>query len=600
MNKEILQKQAAIEYSHVTNIEDDINDFEKLYKKSNGEKLEIKQIYEVMNVKDMGKPVRILAHIDYITDNYPFTVSIDNYIHETTVFELRLVDDNGDKIKTFPIIYNYLGVDLRTMIRKQMPLIFTGTIIHQKTKKNLFYLFYVKSVSSNVTPLDHLRLRQQKKEYITGVFKKAASSKNGIRKYIKDSLIRNLGIKGIHKAPELNQALDFIILQSFSRGMSSDGRYSNKLHSLVIGSPAVGKKLLTKAALTLNYVGFELPSTSKKVTYAGLIGNVKDIGYSIISEPGYFPLASGGIICIQDYHELTKRKSNNLSDLFSLVMEDGKVIDSTKARTEHQAIISLHIDMNRLSHVNLSENYNSYADISIPLNVLSRFDFIIEIPPDLDRQLNVVSEMAKGSRILSTANLESETPQWQRDLKVIIAYVQTHFTMVEINERNNRYISSKLNNLFNKYTEDYERKILSSLATRIQISIEKLCKAIATSELRTVVTRDNINEAFEYVETKVDFLIEFRKSATPQLRAQTLDKKIERQNLILKFSTNEELSVPIIKDLLKGQGNTVNEKTIRRDLEELENSGKVEKIRQGRWKIANVQMSQCPSGAYKS
>jgi DNA replicative helicase MCM subunit Mcm2 (Cdc46/Mcm family) len=383
--------------------------------------------------------------------------------------------------------------------------------------------------------------------------------------------------------------------------MSSDGRYSNKLHSLVIGSPAVGKKLLTKAALTLNHVGFELPSTSKKITYAGLVGSINSSKGIIKSEPGYFPLATGGIICIQDYHELTKNRSTSFSDLFSKVMEDGIAIDSTRAKAEHQAIISLHIDMNRMSHVRLNDGQDvGYSDINIPVNVLSRFDFIIEIPPDLDRQLNVVSEMAKGSRILSTANLESETPQWQRDLKVIIAYVQTHFTMVEINERNNRYISSKLNNLFNKYTEDYERKILSSLATRIQISIEKLCKAIATSELRTIVTRDNINEAFEYVETKVDFLIEFSKSATPQLRAQTLDKKIERQNLILNFSTNEELSVPIIKDLLKGQGNTVNEKTIRRDLDELENSGKVEKIRQGRWKIANVQMSKCPSGAYKS
>lgn len=136
--------------------------------------------------------------------------------------------------------------------------------------------------------------------------------------------MKYLGIKGLEKAVELKKAIDFMILQSVSRGMSGDGRYLNKLHSLIIGPPASGKKLLTMIAKILNPISFEISSNSFKTTSAGLIGSVETKrGGKKISRPGYLPLASDGIVCIQDFHELTKKKNGSeLMASFSQFMEE--------------------------------------------------------------------------------------------------------------------------------------------------------------------------------------------------------------------------------------------------------------------------------------
>ena len=61
------------------------------------------------------------------------------------------------------------------------------------------------------------------------------------------------------------------IMQSFSHGKSE--KASMKLHSLVIGPPGVGKKLLTMTAKILNPVSEEISSTDGKITLAGLVGS---------------------------------------------------------------------------------------------------------------------------------------------------------------------------------------------------------------------------------------------------------------------------------------------------------------------------------------
>ena len=64
-------------------------------------------------------------------------------------------------------------------------------------------------------------------------------------------------------------------------------------------------------------------------------------------------------------------------------MEDGIAIDSTAARWEHEALTSIHLDMNRYSQINPAGNYDVYTDINIPTNIISRFDFIMDIPANL-------------------------------------------------------------------------------------------------------------------------------------------------------------------------------------------------------------------------
>ena len=301
---------------------------------------------------------------------------------------------------------------------------------------------YIKGIEDNVTPLEQINF--DSKEIKDLNIKYLQAEKTGLRKYIKDQLIKNLGIKGLNNATELDKALDFIILQSFSRGLSTDGRYSNKLHSLVIGSPAVGKKLLTKSALILNSVSEELSSSTRKITPAGLVGNVIPTGNGPISKPGYLPKASGGVVCIQDFHEITKKSDNSIYAIFSKVMEDGEAIDSTSVRTTHQAITSIHLDMNKSSQVNPGQKNTVFKDIRIPLNLISRFDFIIDIPPNIQRQISVALEMAKGSKTLGTSMNKSKKPDWERELQIFVAYAQTYFREVNIKDKESEEIYDRL------------------------------------------------------------------------------------------------------------------------------------------------------------
>jgi len=77
-----------------------------------------------------------------------------------------------------------------------------------------------------------------------------------------------------------------------------------KLHSLVIGAPGSGKKIPTNIARILNPVSQEVSAADGKVTLAGMIGNVITRDNKRISNPGYLSLASGGVLCIQDFTKL--------------------------------------------------------------------------------------------------------------------------------------------------------------------------------------------------------------------------------------------------------------------------------------------------------
>ena len=78
-------------------------------------------------------------------------------------------------------------------------------------------------------------------------------------------------------------------------------------------------------------------------------------------------------------------------------------IDSTSARTRHEAVTSIHLDMNRYSQVYKGKEYDAYSDIDIPANIISRFDFIMDIPPDLNRQFQVAYDITKGRIIYAKA-----------------------------------------------------------------------------------------------------------------------------------------------------------------------------------------------------
>ena len=539
-------------------------------------------IDEVTNEGYVGKPIKLLAFIYSISAPYPIDFMERGRVRRQTTYDILLKDVNGTELDCLTISQKFYKENIQKYLNTNILHLFEGTIISKVSRFGSGYYFYLKNINAKINSVDLIRVRPEKKDHANKIFNNATRTKGGVRKYIKDRLIKNIGIKGLGKAKELSKAIDFMILQSFSRGLSLDGRYSNKLHSLVIGSPAVGKKMLTLIAKILNPVAFELTSSSAKITPAGLIGNVIKSNGRTISNPGYFPMASGGIVCIQDFHEISK-KDSQIFGILSKVMEDGQVIDSTSARTTHIALTSIHLDMNRLSQVIPDKQYSTYSDLNIPINVISRFDFIIDIPPDVSTQFEVILKMAEGEKELGTSDYRGETPQWKRDLQVIVAHLSDKIQTVHIDKSTSDYIVKKLKELLSKNSKYADlQKYFAGMLTRIQVSIEKYAKAIACTRISTKVSTKDIDEALDFISYKLDFLSKIDVIEVPEYKSKS--EKEKRQSDIISLFNGKSLSTQDIMDELnKINKKIISKRTIERDLKELEVNKLVEKVSHGVW-----------------
>ena len=516
-------------------------------------------IFQCKSEKSTGQPVRIVASIYSITDSHP--INIDKQNKRVTVCGITLQDKYGEEIEcfkfpvdSFPNIFKHF--------EKHVYCVFCGTVISIIEEKNATYKFFLKSIIDRVTAEDLIMPRPTGGERIAEIFKQNAQSSGGIVRWIKSTLVRELDIRALNEAAELDKCIDFMIYQSFSAGR--DQNKSMKLHSLVIGSPGVGKKLLTIIAKVLNPAFQEVAALDGKVTLAGLIGDVKSKNGRRISNPGYFAKASPGVLSIQDFHNVTGTDRKKIMGVLSKVMEDGEVIDSTSARWTHEAVTSIHLDMNRLSQVNQGKQYNPYEDVDIPSNIISRFDYIIDIPRDSERQSDVAYAINTGRNILNTYGKPVLEPQWERDLKRIVAFIRSGFYKVVIDSEINEYINSKVKDILDANSNPSD--ILTDSITRLAVSVGKYVKAIASAHLRINVTAEDVDLAFDFIIDKLNFLSSVEVVDVPIMTS----RKKQRQQFIREEFGGQNVK---IKDILVAVqtkfGKSAKQATVYRDVSEI-------------------------------
>jgi ribosome-associated translation inhibitor RaiA len=515
-------------------------------------------IFDIKNEDNVGKPVKLVATISSLSDSQ--AIDMDP-VTRVTIFSMKLMDRHNGEIHCLPIPYDKFKSTIKDFQQKHCFLVFCGTVVSNQSS----YVFYLKEIETRISAEDLIQVKPDPKKVAAKIFKKHAQSQDGITKYIKKTLIKELGIKGLNSAKELDKSIDFMILQSFSEGL--DRSNSMKLHSLVIGAPNVGKKLLTLIARILNPVSDEVASVDGKITPAGLIGTAHIKGSNFISKPGYLPRISSGVLCIQDFHNI-KRKRNEVLSTFSEVMESGVAIDSTSARTRHEAVTSIHLDMNRYSQVNKGQEYDVYSDIDIPTNIISRFDFIMDIPPDLTRQFQVAYDITKGSKVISSFNRSILEEEWQRILKRIVAYVRSNFFKVEISSDINKYITGKIRQIKKENKENASKSTaLAGSITRIAISIQKHIKAIASARLSLKAKKEDVDLAFDFISEKLSFLSTLEDLKVPDFKKGQKPGPDERAKLLIDNFKGKEITVDEAKIFIKDKTEyEFTEKTIKRDL----------------------------------
>lgn len=547
---------------------------------TNWRELNYSDIRSHFRKENIGKPLKIRGSIKCLSNLSPCCV-----LHSTRdKLEMDISDSTGECTKVFPVIDESLITKIQSLFDGHQSLDFLGTVIPDGgdgKKVKPAYRFYLFNVETSDDPLQIVQASAHEIDEARRLVNNLKATPGKILEHIKSKLVETIGIKGLRDASELERSLEFMILQALSDGYDSSRSLSYKLHSLVIGSPAVGKKLLTEAAHILNPVCTE--GQPAKLTVAGIAGSAVNREGKWTSEPGLIPMAHRGTFVVQDFHHVAKK--DPLMGVLSMVMEDGKVIDSSAAKKKHHALTSIHLDMNRKSHVQLADPSNEIsprellADIGVTMNVLSRFDYIVEIPRDSVRQTEIALQMHSGIKVTPNAPVNGKQNVEARELQVLVAYLRSEHSGIDIPDE---LMTSVVRNTHEAILMTYldasgDESLLSDYQTRLANSIHKLIAAVARGNARNVANESDVEVVHEYVEAKMKFLATLNPSKVqPTLNSKReLGKVAKRQMFIRENFGGKETTVTEVHQAVNERHDTeVSESTIRRDLERVGKSKK--------------------------
>jgi len=541
----------------------------------------------IQKVMLTGLGLKFRGQIKAIADPLLIPVRADEEDTERMMdgWVITIQDDRGLSIESFPIINHEITDKINRLSRQYSTFDFVGFVMprqlrtpagHPQKRTLTFFLF---DLLLSETPIQLVKAKQAEIAQAKAMVDEHRDTPGGLLDHIKQQLVESIGIHGLDKANQLDHALGFMILQALSDGYEPARNLSLKLHSLVIGAPAVGKKLLAQVAQELNPVYQE--GDPAKVTAAGLNGTAGKRNGTWISDPGLVPLAHGGVFAIQDFHSIDACKKREIMPVLSMVMEDGVCRDTTAARTTHTALTSIHLDMNKRSDVQLAVDRDAvksgrlrFEDISIPMNVLTRFDFIVDIQRDTIRQLETALAMHSGSKSSGSFRKPDQQSDELRRLRVLIAYLRTEYAEVEIPAESSAYARRKHEQLLEVNRDQLQKlNLLSDFQTRMANSIDKLVYATARGNARSVACNDDVDRAFRFILTKMRFIASIEPFTVPEEWGR-LSKKEEihrRQAFILERFGGQEVKVrQVYQDHQENyNGLEVTEDTIRTDLEKI-------------------------------
>ena len=526
------------------------------------------------------EPAKVVGRISRVSEYTPHEVE-DSTTKSFVILEISDIEEGT--ITTLDIQADCINVDLARLQDDRTRCTFLGAIVPLYPKKGPGQArFYLHDIVPEVSPIDLVpwtpayedetgfgviidgKRYSVPKDHPTSILRTHGQT-NGVIEFIKDVLALGLGIQALDKAPELSRALEFVILQAFSQGK---GDTLEKLHGLVIGPPNVGKAYLTRAALILNTVGQEISSSGRKVTVAGLMGTVKPKSKKNVSEPGILPSNHDGVVCIQEFHDVRAETRKAVCGLFVRMMEEGRVIESTSADTIHPAETALLLDMNRYSQINPTGHFNSFTDIDIPVNMLARFDYIVEIPRDAARAKETAGAMIENFGVMGAKKSRGVVP-WEMRLKYLAAFLRTEYKVIENPDDVKEHIRSKVNAMLAEVPGPLQN-LVDDMGLRIMRSAFKLTKAVTTANASRKSTMEYADYALRFVQDKVNFIKSFRLEDVSEDKPSITDVEKRREILESTFR-GQRFDIEQVIQLLteRMEGDPLDKRTIQRDLKAL-------------------------------
>ncbi len=489
--------------------------------------------------------------------------------------ELRDLDSQN-RIETFAFVRNELYVKLKEIMNMHCAALVSGIIFPdlqikgRHIMKEKRYRLFLLDVRPLRTAWERMMVSESE-EVETRVFLDRIRDQTDLLSFLRASLEKILGVQGLDLAHSLSAALDAVILQSFSAGRFPKENTPSNIHSLIIGSSGVGKKKISQAVHTLNFVTQE--AHPSKATAAGLAGATKLTQDGFVSEPGYIPLADRGVFVIQDFHSIENAQRKKILGTLSMVMEEGQVLDSTAAKATHVALTSIHLDCNKISDVTpyqslkgSSSAQRRLADIKIPTNILTRFDFIIDIPQDPFIQATVAESMV-GAPVIVEAHDGPSNRASERALQLLVAYVVHKVDRVEIPPITAAHLQTRLTDIIEtNFPSLYRLPIFSTFLTRMAHSLQKVTIAHARMNLRTEANEEDVETAIEFIRPKLEFL----RSVEPDLILETIEEQAMSRKEFYEGLFRQGISS--LKDIHRAyqeKFGPISERQVRRHLEKL-------------------------------
>jgi DNA replicative helicase MCM subunit Mcm2 (Cdc46/Mcm family) len=259
-------------------------------------------------------------------------------------------------------------------------------------------------------------------------------------------------------------------------------------------------------------------------------------------------------------------------------MEEGKVTESTSAATVHPTETALLIDQNPYDEIDPAGNYNSYSRINIPIHMLSRFDYILEIKRDVERSEKIATEMTRS------LDMGDKSADWKDKLKYLIAFMKDQYKIQPFSDDVRQYIDQNINQALDQLPKTKENtNLIEDMRLRMVRSVFKITKAVATANATSIATRAHGDYAMTFLRDKLAYIGTI-KPADIEPELPDIDDIDKRRELLVKHFSHRKFKISEAVDFIKkNMEGDFDIKLIQRDLREI--GAKSQKKPKGSWSL---------------
>jgi len=327
--------------------------------------------------------------------------------------------------------------------------------------------------------IDEVEVSEEDKKQILEVVKESGYK---VIDWMAESMLHNI------KGDQYKYIKKAVLLQAISIPSSKDVDLladRSYINILLLGDPGTGKSTLLRTVSKLIPKSRYAVATS--LTKAGLLGTVtKSEEGKWVLEVGVLPSAAGGILCIDEVNRLSSDDIKSLNE----AMEHGTAtIDKAGVHVTLRANAAVLAAANP-KYGRWDPNRELINQIDIEPTMLSRFDLIFVLRDIPDREQDIL----EAKEILGKNKVDNSYFSKDFILKYI-AYART--INPEISDEAETYIAKLYADLREKTKDTFP-------ITKRQLgTIKRLAIAIAKARLSNVVTKEDVDYAWEIISNSI-------------------------------------------------------------------------------------------------